>query len=196
MSTMSAAITLFLIMDPLGNIPIFLNALERVDPKRQKTVLIRELLIAYVILCFFLFFGGYLLSLMGLRTESISVGGGIVLFLIAIKMIFPSTANIRPANNPDEEPFIVPLAIPSVAGPSTMASLVIMAKTQPGHMMGWFGALTGAWFASSLILLASPIIFKVLKKRGLIAVERLMGMILVSLSVQLFLDGIAQYLGK
>ena len=196
MSTMSAAITLFLIMDPLGNVPIFLNALERVDPARQKTVLIRELLIAYVILCFFLFFGGYLLTLMGLRTESISVGGGIVLFLIAIKMIFPSPANLRPANNPDEEPFIVPLAIPSVAGPSTMASLVIMAKTQPGQMLGWFTALTGAWVVSSMILLASPFIFKILKKRGLIAVERLMGMILVALSVQLFLDGISQYLSK
>ncbi len=196
MSTMSAAITLFLIMDPLGNVPIFLNALERVDPKRQKTVLIRELLIAYVILCFFLFFGGYFLTLMGLRTESISVGGGIVLFLIAIKMIFPSTTNLRPATNPDEEPFIVPLAIPSVAGPSTMASLVIMAKTEPGQMLGWFTALTGAWLVSSMILLASPFIFKILKKRGLIAVERLMGMILVALSVQLFLDGVSQYLSK
>ena len=196
MSTMSAAITLFLIMDPLGNVPIFLNALERVEPERQRTVLIRELLIAYVILCFFLFFGGYLLTLMGLRTESISVGGGIVLFLIAIKMIFPSNANIRPTHNPDEEPFIVPLAIPSVAGPSTMASLVIMAKTQPGQMLGWFTALTGAWIVSSMILLSSPFIFRVLKKRGLIAVERLMGMILVSLSVQLFLDGVSQYLSK
>ena len=196
MSTMSAAITLFLIMDPLGNIPIFLNALEKVDPKRQKIVLIRELLIAYGILCFFLFFGGYALTLMGLRTESISVGGGIVLFLIAIKMIFPSPAALRPSNDPDEEPFIVPLAIPSVAGPSTLATLVLLAKTQPGHMLAWFSALTGAWVISSAILLASPAIFKILKKRGLIAVERLMGMILVSLSVQLFLDGVAQYLDK
>ena len=133
---------------------------------------------------------------MGLRTESISVGGGIVLFLIAIKMIFPSPAALRPSNDPDEEPFIVPLAIPSVAGPSTLATLVLLAKTQPGHMLAWFSALTGAWVISSAILLASPAIFKILKKRGLIAVERLMGMILVSLSVQLFLDGVAQYLDK
>ena len=130
MSTLSAGILLFLIMDPLGNIPFFLSLLKNVAPERRRLVLIRELLIALGVLFFFLFSGKYLLSALQLKAESVSIAGGIVLFLIGIRMIFPSRDGIF-GGDIDTEPFIVPMAIPAVAGPSTMAAVMLLA-TLPG----------------------------------------------------------------
>lgn len=190
----SAAVTLFLIMDPLGNIPVFLSALQNVEPKRRTFVIIRETVIALVVMILFLFVGQYLLDFLGLKQESISIAGGIILFLIALKMIFPQEKKAE--NQSEEEPFIVPLAIPLIAGPSLLATLLLFVRSEPTRMMDWLIALLIAWGISSLILLASPFVQKVLKERGLIAVERLMGMILVALSVQMFLNGVAEYLKK
>lgn len=190
----SAAVTLFLIMDPLGNIPVFLSALQNVEPKRRTFVIIRETVIALVVMILFLFVGQYLLDFLGLKQESISIAGGIILFLIALKMIFPQEKKTE--NQSEEEPFIVPLAIPLIAGPSLLATLLLFVRSEPTRMMDWLIALLIAWGISSLILLASPFVQKVLKERGLIAVERLMGMILVALSVQMFLNGVAEYLKK
>lgn len=191
----SAAVTLFLIMDPLGNIPVFLSALQNVEPKRRTFVIIRETVIALVVMILFLFVGQYLLDFLGLKQESISIAGGIILFLIALKMIFPHEKN-ESENKAEEEPFIVPLAIPLIAGPSLLATLLLFVRSEPTRMFDWLIALLIAWGISSLILLASPFVQKVLKERGLIAVERLMGMILVALSVQMFLNGVAEYLKK
>lgn len=192
---LSAAVTLFLIMDPLGNIPVFLSTLQNVDPKRRTFVLIRETIIALVVMLVFLFVGQYLLDFLGLRQESISIAGGIILFLIALKMIFPREKTlIEP--QPEEEPFIVPLAIPMIAGPSLLATLLLLVRSEPDRLFDWLIALLIAWGITSLILLASPFVQKVLKDRGLIAMERLMGMILVALSVQMFLNGVAEYLKK
>lgn len=190
----SAAVTLFLIMDPLGNIPVFLSALQNVEPKRRTFVIIRETVIALVVMILFLFVGQYLLDFLGLKQESISIAGGIILFLIALKMIFPQEK--KDENQSEEEPFIVPLAIPLIAGPSLLATLLLFVRSEPTRMIDWLIALLIAWGISSLILLASPFVQKVLKERGLIAVERLMGMILVALSVQMFLNGVAEYLKK
>lgn len=191
----SAAVTLFLIMDPLGNIPVFLSALQNVEPKRRTFVIIRETVIALIVMIAFLFVGQYLLDFLGLKQESISIAGGIILFLIALKMIFPQEKHSS-ENHLDEEPFIVPLAIPLIAGPSLLATLLLFVRSEPNRTMDWLFALLIAWLISSLILLASPFVQKVLKERGLIAVERLMGMILVALSVQMFLNGVAEYLKK
>lgn len=191
----SAAVTLFLIMDPLGNIPVFLSALQNVEPKRRRFVIVRETIIALVVMVLFLFVGQYLLDFLGLKQESISIAGGIILFLIALKMIFPRDKN-EGENKSEEEPFIVPLAIPLIAGPSLLATLLLFVRSEPTRMFDWLIALLIAWGISSLILLASPFVQKVLKERGLIAVERLMGMILVALSVQMFLNGVAEYLKK
>lgn len=195
MELYSAAITLFLIMDPLGNIPLFLSTLKHLPPRRRRAVILRELLIAYVIMVIFLFFGQKMLDALQLRQQSISIAGGIILFLIALKMIFPPASHERPEEGPEGEPFIVPLAIPLVAGPSLLATLLLLVSKQPQRIFEWLGALSAAWLVSALILLSSNFLLRLLRERGLIALERLMGMILVTVSVQMFLNGLAEYLG-
>jgi MarC family membrane protein len=184
------AITLLLIMDPLGNVPPFLSALKHVQPDRRRKVLIREILFAYIVLLVFLFLGKYLLLLLSLQPETISIAGGIVLFLIALRMVFPSDRTA--ADTLAGEPFLVPLAIPLVAGPSTLASLLLLQSTSNNTLQLW-AALTLAWAMTAIVLLSSTILYRLLKERGLIAVERLMGMLLVMLAVQMFINGVAKF---
>jgi MarC family membrane protein len=193
MSTLSAGLLLFLIMDPLGNIPLFLSLLRNVAPQRRRRVMIRELIIALVALFAFLLGGSYVLKALQLRPESISIGGGIVLFLIGVKMIFPPREGIF-GGTQGVEPFIVPLAIPGVAGPSAMAAVMLMTNSAPGRTVDWSIALFSAWLATALILLSSTYLFRLLGQSVLTALERLMGMLLIALSVQMFLDGVALYL--
>ena len=193
MSTLSAGILLFLIMDPLGNIPLFLSLLKNVVPERRRLVLIRELLIALVVLFIFLFSGKYLLSALQLKAESVSIAGGIVLFLIGIRMIFPSRDGFF-GGDVDAEPFIVPMAIPAVAGPSTMAAVLLLANGNPGRTVDWSIALFLAWLATSVLLVSSTYLYRWLGASVLVALERLMGMLLVALSVQMFLDGTVAYI--
>jgi MarC family membrane protein len=193
MSTVSAGLLLFLIMDPLGNIPLFLSLLRNVDPKRRQLVLARELLIALVVLFVFLFGGTYLLHALQLKQESVSIAGGIVLFLIGVRMVFPPATGGIFGGDPDREPFIVPMAIPGIAGPSAVAAVMLLANSYPGRTVDWSVALFVAWFATAVILLSSTYLFRCLGTSVLIAVERLMGMLLVALSVQMFLDGVMAY---
>lgn len=194
MTTLSAAILLFLIMDPLGNIPIFLTLLKDVPPKRRRAVMVRELLIALAVLLVFLMGGQLILKLLQLRQESISIAGGIVLFLIGIRMVFPPTEGGIFGQAGEGEPFIVPMAIPGVAGPSAMAALLLLTNTQPGRTADWAIALLCAWLATAIILLSSTYLFRWLGESVLTALERVMGMLLIALSVQMFLGGIAAYL--
>jgi MarC family membrane protein len=193
MSTLSAGILLFLIMDPLGNIPLFLSLLRHVEPRRRQLVLVRELLIALVVLFVFLFGGRYLLRLLQLKQESVSIAGGIVLFLIGVRMIFPPKEGIFGGDQAQREPFIVPMAIPGVAGPSAVAAVMLLANSNPGRAVDWSLALSLAWLATAVILLSSTYLFRCLGTSVLIALERLMGMLLVALSVQMFLDGVMAY---
>jgi MarC family membrane protein len=186
------AITLLLIMDPLGNIPPFLSALKRVEAERRRKILLREILIAYVVLLAFLFAGRYVLRVLSLQEETISIAGGIVLFLIALRMIFPRADG--PTDTFDGEPFIVPLAIPLIAGPSTLASLLLLQQSSQNSTFQLLVALTLAWSVTAIILLSSTILYRLLKERGLIAIERLMGMILVMLAVQMFINGLAKFI--
>ena len=193
MDLFSAVVTLFLIMDPIGNIPLFLSTLKTVPPARRRFVLVREIVFAYVVLLVFLLLGKYLLRFLGLEEESLSIGGGIVLFLIALRMIFPPAS--APGGEPLEgEPFLVPLAIPLIAGPSTLAALLLLQRTAPTQTVSLFVALTIAWAVSGIILLSSTFFFRVLRERGLIALERLMGMLLVMVAVQMLLDGLEAFL--
>ena len=185
------AITLLLIMDPLGNIPPFLSALKNVEPDRRRKILVREILIAYVVLLAFIFFGKYLLRLLSLQQETISIAGGIVLFLIALRMVFPTADATR--DTLEGEPFIVPLAIPFIAGPSTLASLLLLQST-PNSTSQLLLALTLAWIATAVILLSSTVLYRLLKEKGLIALERLMGMLLVMLAVQMFINGVSKFI--
>ena len=195
MTILSAALLLFLILDPLGNVPVFLSVLKPLPPHRQCVVLVRELLIALGVLMAFLWGGKYALELMHLRQESVAIAGGIVLFLIGIRMIFPRPEGLL-GELPDGEPFIVPLAIPLIAGPSGMAAVMLMGSNEPHRLGEWSLALLLAWAATAAILLCAPLLYRLLGRRALSAVERLMGMLLVAISVQMLLDGLSAYLGQ
>src|SRR5215212_4085416 len=192
MKVFAAVMTLLLVMDPLGNIPIFLSVLKDVRAERWRRVLIREVLFAYMVLLLFFFLGRYFLQLLSLQQETISIAGGIVLFLIALRMIFPPEKHVL-ADAPGGEPFIVPLAIPLVAGPSTLAALLLL-RSGPDTTIELLLAITIAWAVTAVILLSSNLLYKLLKDRGLIALERLMGMLLVMLAVQMFMNGVAKFL--
>jgi small neutral amino acid transporter SnatA (MarC family) len=195
MTIASAALLLFLILDPLGNIPVFLGLLKPLPEKRRRIVLARELLIALGVLMVFLWGGKYALELMHLRQESVSIAGGIVLFLIGLRMIFPRPEGLM-GDLPGGEPFIVPMAIPLVAGPSGMAAVMLMGSNEPGRLGEWSLALLIAWVATALILFSATYLYRWLGTRVLIAVERLMGMLLVAISVQMFLDGLGTYVNS
>lgn len=193
MTVLSAALLLFLILDPLGNVPVFMSILKPLTPRRQRIVVARELLIALVVLMGFLWGGKYLLAMMNLRQESVAIAGGIVLFLIGIRMVFPRPEGIL-GELPGGEPFIVPLAIPLIAGPSGMAAVMLMGSNDPGRLLDWSLALTIAWAATAAILLSATFLYKYMGRSLLTAMERLMGMLLVVISVQMLLDGIGTYL--
>lgn len=194
MEILSAATMLFLIMDPLGNLPIVLSILKHLDPKRRRIVLIRELCFALVILMLFLFAGQSILSFLHVEPETLSISGGIILFIIAIKMIFPSAGSIT-GLAAGEEPFIVPMAIPMIAGPSVIAALLLLSTQYPHNMMELSAAVILAWSGTFLILMFYGFFHKILGERGLKAVERLMGLLLVMISTQMFLNGIKSYVG-
>jgi multiple antibiotic resistance protein len=193
MTVLSAALLLFLILDPLGNIPVFLSVLKPLPPRRQRIVVVRELLIALAVLMAFLWGGKYALEMMHLRQESVAIAGGIVLFLIGVRMIFPRPEGLM-GEVPGGEPFIVPLAIPLVAGPSGMAAVMLMGSNEPSRLGDWSLALLLAWGATAVILFSATVLYKWLGRRVLTAIERLMGMLLVAISVQMVLDGIGTYL--
>ncbi|MEP0176692.1 MAG: YhgN family NAAT transporter [Paraglaciecola sp.] len=192
MDTWSAAVTLFLIMDPLGNLPVFMSVLKSIEPKRRKFILARELLFSIIIMMTFLFSGQAVLDFLNVRQESVSIAGGIILFLIGLKMIFPQPGGITGLAS-GEEPFIVPLAIPMIAGPSVLAALILLANQDSTRMLDWSLALGAAWFVSAVILMLSGTFHRLLGERGLTAIERLMGMILIMISIQMLLDGIGHY---
>ena len=192
MDILSATILLFLILDPLGNIPIFLTHLEKVENRFR--VLARELLLALAILFLFLFFGKQMLDFLHLEQVSVSLAGAIILFIIALRMIFPASRQYGDEEEADETPFLVPLAIPLVAGPSILATLILLASKHPDQFNVLAIALFIAWALSAIILFSATAMQKYLGKNGMIAIERLMGMILIAIAVQMFLDGIRAFL--
>ena len=191
MTAFSAAILLFFVMDPIGNIPLFLAALKPVEPSRRLWVVGRELLIAYGLLVGFLYAGRPLLSVLGISEPALTMAGGIVLFLIAIRMVFPA-AHGSLGEPVDGEPFVVPLAIPYIAGPSALATVLLMTSGDPGRQAEWLTAVSLAWLASAVILLLGAKLSSFLGEKGITAIERLMGMVLVASAVQMFLDGAAK----
>lgn len=195
MTTLSAALLLFLVMDPLGNIPLFLTTLKKVDKKRQQIVVVRELIIALTVLIAFLFLGQYLLQLLHLSETALTTAGGIILMIIAIRMIFPMRDKSA-QNDTEGEPFIVPLAIPAVSGPSAMATSMLLMSREPGRWPDWLLAVLIAWTATAVILYFASYFSRFLGEKGLIAIERLMGMLLITVAVQMLLTGIAEFIGK
>lgn len=192
MTLFSAAATLLLILDPFGNIVMFNAILSKVPEERRRKVLLREVLIAFGILMAFLLLGAQLLNFLGLEQSSLSLAGGILLFLIAIGMVFPNRA-VQLGVPGDDEPFIVPLATPMIAGPSGIAFLLLLASKEPARMGEWMIALIAASAVSAGILIMGERVARMLGTRGMRAAERLMGMLLILIAVQMMADGISLY---
>ncbi|MEP3350741.1 MAG: MarC family protein [Marinomonas sp.] len=187
-SILSATLLFLFVIDPFGNIPILLSVMKGVAQKRQYQIVIRDGLIGLLILVAFLFFGAEFLKVLHLETESISIAGGVVLFVIALKMIFPSALDQENTNA--VEPFIVPISIPMLAGPSTLATLLVMVKSFPEEQNALLISVLAAWGISVVILAMAPLLNRLLKEKGLAALERLMGMLLLMMSVQMLVNGV------
>lgn len=191
----SIALTLFLLMDPIGNVPIFVSVLKNIPARRHWRIILRELCIALGVILLFQFIGDALLQFLHVSTPTLLIAGGLILFLIALKMIFPSPYDAAMDRVENKEPFIVPLAIPLVAGPAVLAAVMLYAGQEEHFHPGAISlAILLAWIASTFILISAPLWKRMLGSKGLIACERLMGLILILLSVQMFLEGMAQFL--
>ena len=184
----SATILLLLITDPLGNIPIFVNTLRAVPPERRARVIVREVLIAFGLLLAFMFVGQSFMKAMSLSDVSLQIGGAVVLFLIALRMIFPPPPQDSPV--PVAEPLIVPLAIPALAGPSAMATVLLLVSQAPERRLEWVAALSVTMAVCAVVLLLAERLQRVVGLRVVSAFERLMGLILVSISVEMLIRGL------
>jgi len=190
---LSATFLLILITDPLGNIPLFISTLKRVKPERRRLVIFRECLIAFVTLLVFMIYGRKFLEVLRLSDDALRVAGGVILFLIAIKMIFPSHDGGGLDNEEHPEPFIVPIAIPLISGPSAMATAMLIAGSNPARMLEWVGALVISIAVTTVVFLLSNRIQRVLGEQVITALERLMGLVLTAISIEMLLSGVASY---
>ena len=186
----SATILLLLITDPLGNIPVFVNSLRAVPPERRSRVILREVLIAFGLLLSFMFVGQSFLKAMSLSDVSLQIGGAVVLFLIALRMVFPPPPPPQDSLVPLAEPLIVPLAIPALAGPSAMATVLLLVSQAPERRLEWVAALTVTMAVCAVVLLLAERLQRLVGLRVVSAFERLMGLILVSISVEMLIRGL------
>ena len=190
----SAAVLLLLVIDPFGNVPVVIAALAHVAPERRVRVVLRECAAAFVILVAFMLGGRTFLQWLHLSEESLTIAGGIILFLIAIRMVFPRPEGIF-GDPPGTEPFLVPLAIPSIAGPSALATVMLMASRDPARIGSWLVALTVAMAVTTVILALADRLQRWLGERVVLAFERLMGLVLTALAVEMLLSGVRSFAG-
>lgn len=195
MSLLAISLSLFLLMDAIGNIPFYISLLKEFPPQKQRKIICRELLIALAIIIIFAFLGQELMDFLKIKDDTIQIAGGIILFLLCLKMIFPSAQDNHCPPPDGTEPFIVPLAVPLVAGPGVLAAVMIYAKQQTSSTV-MLGAILISWAASFLILICSSWLQEVLGRKGIIAMERLMGLILTLIAIQMFLSGVRSFAGE
>ena len=193
MTLASAEILLLLVMDPFGGIPLFLAVLKNVEESKRRKIVLRECLLAFLVLLVFLLLGQRLLGLLQLSQTSLGIAGGIVLFLIAIRIIFPTRQGIF-GDLPEGEPFLVPLAIPLIAGPSAIATTLLLVARWPERRLDWFLALVISCAVTTLTLSLGSRIAELLGQRGISALERLMGLILTAVAVEMFLAGVKDFI--
>lgn len=194
MSLFSITLILFLIMDPLGNVSSFLSLVREIEPRKVKWIVCREMLIALALMVVFNFLGEYLLQILGVSLITVKLSSALILFLTAIKIIFPATNSLR-ANLPSGEPFIVPLAVPLIAGPSLLATVMLFAAIEPS-VPKMLEAIFLSWAAAISVLFFARHFQRFLGNMGLMACERLMGMVLVMLSIQRFMEGLHQFVSE
>lgn len=190
---LSAFILLLLVLDPLGNIPTFMALLKNVEPKRRRMVILRECAVATVLLFIFLGVGDGFLKLLGLSQSSLGIAGGIILFLIALRMVFESSDKVF-GGLPQGEPFIVPLAIPMLAGPSALATVILFSTQQQVSVWAAMLAIVLAMGIATVILLLGSRITRFVGERGLEAMQRLMGLLLTAIAVEMFLRGVVAFM--
>jgi MarC family membrane protein len=190
----AAVVLLFLVCDPLGNIPIFTSALRTVTPARRRRIILRECLVAFVVLMFFALIGRPFLNLLGLSETSLQIGGAVVLLLVAVRMVFPSADGVY-GQMPAGEPFIVPLAVPALAGPSALASVLLLVSRDPARTFEWIAAIAVVMATAAVVLTFAERLQQILGESVTAAFERLMGLILAAVSVELMLRGIKTFVG-
>ena len=188
----SALVLLLLVLDPFGSLPIFVSVLQGVAPERRRRVAVREVCIAFAVLLAFMLGGQGFLSVMRLSERSLEVAGGVILLIIAIRMIFHGGAEVYAADG-QREPFIFPLAVPLLAGPSAMATVLLLASRQPERLAAWVGALTLAMAVSGTVLLLAERIRRLLGASMVSALEKLMGLVLTAVAVEMVLAGLKRY---
>ena len=191
----SATVLLLLVIDPFGNVPIVIAALAGVPRARRARVVLRECLAAYAILLAFMFGGQRFLQWMQLSEVSLAIAGGIILFLIAMRMVFPHREGVF-GDPPGTEPFLVPLAIPAIAGPSALATVMLLASRHPGSLATLVAALSIAMVVMLVVLLAADRVQRVIGERGVVAMERLMGLVLTALAVEMLLSGLRTFVAQ
>ncbi|MGH7184853.1 MAG: MarC family protein [Pseudomonadota bacterium] len=188
----SAVVILLLVMDPIGNIPLFVSVLRPVKAARRTGVILRECAIAFAVLLVFVFFGAAILGVLGLSEPALTIAGGVILFLIALRMIFRRPEGVF-GDTVSGEPFIVPLAIPSIAGPAAMATVMLLASRAPQRLLEWCVAVSVAMLVTAAILVSADRLAKLAGEQGLLAFERLMGLILTAIAVEMLLRGIETF---
>jgi len=191
-SLLSAFILLLLVLDPLGSLPVFIPIMRDVPPPRRTWVAVREVGIAFGVLAAFMFLGEGFLHVMRLSERSLEVAGGVILLIIAIRMIFSHEGGVYGVAE-GREPFIFPLAVPLLAGPSAMATVLLLASRQPDRMLSWVGALAGAMLVSGAVLLLCERIRRLIGDSMVAAVEKLMGLVLTAIAVEMVLAGLKRY---
>ncbi|MCX7026036.1 MAG: MarC family protein [Spirochaetes bacterium] len=193
-SFLSATILLILVTDPLGNIPLFISALKNVENGRRVKVILRECAIAFTILLIFLVFGSAFLNALQISDETLRIAGGVILFLIALNMVFPGTGGRLVEDEVGAEPFIVPVAIPLIAGPSAITTVMLLSKSSPDRIPEWIGSIFIAMVVTTFAFLFSNKLKDWLGMRVLSAVEKLMGLILTAVAVEMLLGGLTSYI--
>lgn len=189
LSFVSAVVILLLVLDPIGNVPVFVSLLRQVDPARRRRVITRECAMALVVLLTFVVFGRALLDLLGLSDHALNLAGGVIMFLIALRMIFRTDEGLY-GDLPSGEPFIVPLAIPSIAGPAAIATVVLLVSRAPQRLPEWLAAVVVAMAVTFVVLVFAERISRWAGERVLTAFERLMGLLLTAIAVEMLLRGI------
>lgn len=191
----SAVVLLLLVCDPFGNVPIFISALRDVPSERRRRIILRECLIAFAVLTVFVFVGQPFLDLLGLSELSLQIGGAVVLMLVAIRMVFPSPEGVY-GQPPGGEPFIVPLAVPALAGPSALATVLLFVSRDPQRTWAWVAAIAVVMAVSAVILAFAERLQQWLGERVTVAFERLMGLVLAAIAVELMLRGIKTFVAQ
>ena len=188
----SAAVLLLLVIDPFGNVPVVISALSGVPRGRRTRVILRECVAAYAVLVAFMLGGRSFMQWLQLTETSLAIAGGIILFLIALRMVFRHPEGVF-GDAPGADPFLVPLAVPSIAGPSALATVMLMVSRDPAHLVTWLAALSAAMAAATLVMLLAHRLQAWLGERGMVAAERLMGLLLTAIAVQMLLDGVRTF---